>query len=202
MLEAAAVILAGGKSTRMGRNKALVKIKEHKMLEGIARVLSDEFPEIIISANENLFESLGIKTVPDIFPGCGPLAGIHACLKASSYHVNLLVACDMPFVNLRLAAYMVKLAAGYDAIVPAMGDYYQPLFAVYTKNCLTIIENQLRQGPSKVTSFYPKVKTRFVGTEEIRKFGDPERIFFNVNTPIDLDLAKVMAGREQNGPEI
>lgn len=199
MIEAAAIILAGGKSTRMGRNKAFVRVKEHKMLEGAIRVLAGEFPEIIISANDDSFDDLNVKTVPDIFPGSGPLAGIHAGLRASSFHTNFLVACDMPFVDLRLALHMVKSADGYDVVVPRLGDYYQPLFAVYTKNCLTAVENRLKLGQNKVISFYPDVKTRFAGFEEIKLFGDPEKIFFNVNTPVDLDLAKVMAGREKDG---
>ncbi len=202
MVQATAIVLAGGKSTRMGRNKALVRIRESKMLEGIIRALADEFPEIIISANDNSFDHLQIKTVPDIFPGCGPLGGIYAGLRASGHHVNFVVACDMPFLDVRLAAYLTELAAGYDAVVPRLGEYYQPLFAVYTKNCLKAVENHLKTGPHKVASFYPEVKTRFLSPEEIKKYGDPARIFFNVNTPGDLDLAKAMAGREENGPAL
>ncbi|PKM47260.1 MAG: molybdenum cofactor guanylyltransferase [Firmicutes bacterium HGW-Firmicutes-8] len=198
-MEATAIILAGGKSTRMGRNKAFVRVKEHKMLEGVIRVLNGEFPEIIVSANDNLFDDLGVKTVPDIFPDHGPLGGIHAGLRTSSYAMNFLVACDMPFIDVRLAVHMVKSAAGYDAVVPRLRKYYQPLFAVYSKTCLTAIENHLKQGQNKIFSFYSDVKTRFIGIDEIGLFGDPEKIFFNVNTPVDLDLAKVMAGREKDG---
>ena len=199
MIEATAIILAGGKSTRMGRNKAFVRVKEHKMLEGVIRVLYGEFPEIIVSANDNLFDDLGVKTVPDIFPDHGPLGGIHAGLRTSSYAMNFLVACDMPFIDVRLAVHMVKSAAGYDAVVPRLRKYYQPLFAVYSKTCLTAIENRLKQGQNKIFSFYSDVKTRFIGIDEIGLFGDPEKMFFNVNTPVDLDLAKVMAGREKDG---
>jgi len=199
MIEATAIILAGGKSTRMGRNKAFVRVKEHKMLEGVIRVLNGEFPEIIVSANDNLFDDLGVKTVPDIFPDHGPLGGIHAGLRTSSYAMNFLVACDMPFIDVRLAVHMVKSAAGYDAVVPRLRKYYQPLFAVYSKTCLTAIENRLKQGQNKIFSFYSDVKTRFIGIDEIGLFGDPEKMFFNVNTPVDLDLAKVMAGREKDG---
>lgn len=199
MIKAAAIILAGGKSTRMGRNKAFVRVKEHQMLEGVIRVLTGEFPEIIVSINDNLFDDLGVKTVPDIFPDHGPLGGIHAGLRTSSYAMNFLVACDMPFVDVRLAVHMVKSAAGYDAVVPRLRRYYQPLFAVYSKTCLTAIENRLKQGQNKIVSFYPDVKTRFMGINEIELFGDPEKMFFNVNTPVDLDMAKVMAGREKDG---
>lgn len=202
MLTAAAIVLAGGKSTRMGKNKALLEIKEQRMLEGIVSKLTGHFSEIIISANDSAYEDLGIKTVRDIYTDCGPLGGIHAGLRESRHHVNFLIACDMPFVNIELANYMVNVSEGYDAVVPKMGEYYQPLFAVYTKNCLPVIEKKLEQGRNKITSFYHDVKLKFVEVDEIERYGNKETIFFNVNTPADLEAAKVMAGRNENGQEI
>ncbi|MHB9093204.1 MAG: molybdenum cofactor guanylyltransferase [Eubacteriales bacterium] len=202
MSGAAAIVLAGGKSTRMGKDKALIVVQRDKMLAGVICLLSKEFSEIIISASDNLYGELGLKTVPDIYPGRGPLGGIHAGLRASSYDVNFVVACDMPFINTRLAAYMVDAAPGYDIVVPRLGDYYQPLFAVYTKNCLPAIERQLNQGRNKITTFYPGMKTRFVEPEEIEKYGDPNELFFNVNTPVDLEMAKGMAGRKLDGSKV
>ncbi len=202
MSEAAAIILAGGKSTRMGQNKALVRVKKHRMLEAIIRTLSGRFAEILVSANDNSYDDLNLRTVTDIFPGSGPLGGIHAGLKASGYNVNFVVACDMPFTDPGMAAYMVRQAEGYDAVVPRIGEYYQPLFAVYTKNCLGAIETQLTNKMYKIISFYPLVKIRYMGLDEISKFGDPDRMFFNVNTPHDLETAKAMAWREEDGSGI
>lgn len=201
MAEAAAIVLAGGQSTRMGRDKAMVKIKEKRMLEGLVGVLAEAFAEIILSANDSTYDWLKIKTVPDIYDGRGPLGGIHAGLTASSYPINFLVACDMPFINTGLAAYMTGLADRYDIVVPMIGKYYQPLFAVYTKNCLPAIERQLKEGRNKITSFYHHQKVRFVELDEIRQYGNPDKIFFNVNTPIDLETAKTMAGRTKDGTE-
>ncbi len=199
MLDAAAIVLAGGKSARMGQNKALVTVNEHKMIEGVVRELEKIFPEIIISANGNTLADLGVRAVPDIFSGHGPLGGIHAGLKASGHHVNFVVACDMPFLDVGLAAYMVHAAPGHDAVVPKLGEYYQPLFAVYTKGCIAAIESQLKRGHNRIVSFYSEVNIKFVGMDEIKRYGDPERIFFNVNTPGDLKLAKVMAVRGREG---
>ncbi|PKM81572.1 MAG: molybdenum cofactor guanylyltransferase [Firmicutes bacterium HGW-Firmicutes-14] len=190
MIDAAAIILAGGKSTRMGRNKALVRVKEQKMLEGIIKAVSGHFPEVLVSGADPVYDGMGLKTVPDIYTGRGPLGGIHACLKASGHRVNFLAACDMPFVDAGLAEYMVRLSQGYDVVVPKLGEYYQPLFAVYMKDCIEEIERQLDTGQNKIISFYPRVRTRLVGADEIEKFGDPDRIFFNVNTPGDLNLAR------------
>ncbi len=199
MLEAAAIVLAGGKSTRMGENKALLTVNEQKMIEAVIRELNKVFPEIIISANGNDFDDLGVRSVQDVFTGHGPLGGIHAGLEASSYYVNFVVACDMPFIDIRLAVYMINSSAGYDALVPKLGEYYQPLYAVYTKGCIAAIERQLKCGQNKIISFYPEVKTMFIETREIKRYGDPERIFFNVNTPGDLELVKSMLSNHREG---
>lgn len=201
MLNAAAVILAGGRSTRMGTDKALVTVGENKMLDGTVRSLAGLFPEVIISANNELYCRPGIRTVPDIFPARGPLGGIHAGLAASGYQTGFFVACDMPFIEVNLITYMITLAEGYDAVVPRLGEYYQPLFAVYSKKCLPAIEELLKEGRNKIISFYTSVQTRFVGIDEIRRYGEPNRIFFNVNTPYDLDIARILAAEGEHGQQ-
>lgn len=201
MIEAAAIVLAGGKSTRMGTNKALIKVKEQRMLEAAVKSLSEEFPQVLISANDNSYEDFGVPVFSDIFKNSGPLGGIHAGLKYSGYYTNFFTACDMPFIDTRLALYMVEAAKGFDAVVPRIGDYYQPLFAVYTKNCLDAVEERMFAGRKKITSFYDLIKIRFIENDELMKFGDPDTMFFNVNTPGDLQTAKAIVGRETNGSE-
>lgn len=200
MSQATAIILAGGKSSRMGTDKALIKVNDDNMLESAVRALDGGFSELIVSANNKSYDSLGIKTVSDIFPGRGPLAGIHACLLASGNDLNFVVPCDMPFIDVKLALYMVELADGFDVVVPKIGDYYEPLFAVYNKSCLPAIEAHLKAGRNKVTMLYTnsELKIRNVTKAEIEKFGHSENIFFNVNTPVDLEKAKNMAGRKEN----
>ncbi|WP_418792053.1 molybdenum cofactor guanylyltransferase [Phosphitispora sp. TUW77] len=193
MLEATAVVLAGGKSTRMGRDKALIRVTENRMLEGVVKVLAPEFPEIIISSNASSHNIPGTRIIPDTVFGQGPLGGIYTCLKDSGHQVNFVVACDMPFIESRLAVHLVSLAPGYDAVIPRMGGHYQPLFAVYTKKCLPAIETSLNNGRNRIVSFYSKINSRFVGPDEIRQFGDLDMMFFNVNTPGDLNIAQKMA---------
>lgn len=201
MSQATAIILAGGKSTRMGTDKALIRVSDDNMLESAVRALAGGFSELIISANNRSYESLEIKTVSDVYPGRGPLAGIHAGLLASGNDVNFVVPCDMPFIDVQLALYMVELANGFDVVVPKIGTYYEPLFAVYTKNCLPAIEAHLLAGRNKVMKLYTDtgLKIRYVNEAEIEKFGHSESLFFNVNTPVDLEQAKNMAGRKGNG---
>ncbi len=200
MLEAAAVILAGGKSTRMGQNKALLKIREHRMLEDAVTKLSGVFAEILISANDELYNNLNKRVVPDVYKDFGPLGGIHATLKQSGHHVNFFTACDMPFIDVKLAVYMINLIEGYDAVVPRIGEYYQPLFAVYTKDCLQAVESLIDAGRRKTSAIYDLVRVKFIDTHELCKFGNPDEMFFNVNTPLDIELAKNMARRKQDGP--
>lgn len=201
MIEAAAIVLAGGKSTRMGTNKAMIMVKEQRMLEGAVENLSKAFPQVLISANDNFYEDLGVPVFADVYRESGPLGGIHSGLKNSGYHINFFTACDMPFIDTRLALYMVESSKGFDAVVPKIGDYYQPLFAVYTKSCIDAIEDKILAGRNKITSFYQQIKIRFLEEDELIKFGNPDTMFFNVNTPGDLQTAKAIAGREINGPE-
>lgn len=202
MVEAAAIVLAGGKSTRMGTNKALIMVNEQRMLEAAVKSLSKVFPQVLISANDKSYEDIGSPVFSDFYKDSGPLGGIHAGLKYSGYYTNFFSACDMPFIDTKLARYMVESAKGFDAVVPRIGDYYQPLFAVYTKNCIDAIEDRILAGRNKITSFYEQVKIRFLELDELAKFGNPDTMFFNVNTPGDLQTAKAIAGRETNGPEI
>lgn len=201
MSQATAIILAGGKSSRMGTDKALIKVNDENMLEGAVRALAGGFGELIVSANNKSYDSLGIKTVSDVFPGRGPLSGIHAGMLASGNDVNFVVPCDMPFIDVKLALYMVELAAGFDVVVPKIGSYYEPLFAVYNKSCLPAVEAHLMAGRNKVTRLYTDsgLKVRCVSESEIEKFGHSESLFFNVNTPVDLEQAKNIAGRKVNG---
>lgn len=199
MLNAAALILAGGKSSRLGRDKAFERVNQYGMLENAIITLSACFPEIIVGANDEAYSVLGRKVVPDHYPGRGPLGGIHAVLKASSFETNFLVACDMPFINVDLAKYLVSLAPGYDAVVPRLGVYFQQLFSVYNKSCLPAVEQQLESGRNKVAVFFEQVNVRFVEGAEIEKFGSLDKIFFNVNTGDDLQRAKIMAKEEDHG---
>ncbi|GAW92030.1 molybdenum cofactor guanylyltransferase [Calderihabitans maritimus] len=202
MLKASGVVLAGGKSSRMGTNKALLAVHGQTMIEHVVEEMRKAFREVIIVTNEpHLYSGLGVRVITDLIPGLGPLSGIHAGLTASSYEYSFVTACDMPFIDHRLAAYLVQEAPGYDVVVPQKGDYLEPLHAVYSKACIAPIKMCLENRIFKIIAFYPAVKVKFVGIERMRPLADLEKVFFNVNTPQELVHAREMAKGEKHGPK-
>lgn len=202
MYEATGVILAGGKSRRMGSDKSFMEVGQAGMIQLVAAELQKVFNEVFIAGgSEETGRRLGLRVIADLIPGGGPLSGIHASLNASSHDKCLVVPCDMPFLKAELAAYMVSQAQGYDVAVPTDGVYYQPLFAVYDKSCIKVIEQALQAGRYKVVDFYPQVRVNYVNESLLRKFADTGRAFFNVNTPTDLQQARVMAKAAEKNRE-
>lgn len=192
-----AIVLAGGKSSRMKTNKALLSLGEKTMIEGIIDKLRDLFPEIILVTNTpEEYRFLGLPMVGDVFQQVGPLAGLHAgLLAASSPHV-FAVACDMPFLNLELIRYMQEQIDGYAVVVPRLGELIEPMYAIYSKECLGPIEQKLRAGEHKIISFYDSVPVRFIDQQEIEQFGPASEIFFNVNTPEEYRQAQQKKGTQ------
>lgn len=193
-MDAGAIILAGGKSTRMGTNKALLKIKETPNVERILTALRPHFPHPILVTNDpDLYHFLGIKTCTDYFPGKGPLAGIHAGLSASPYEVNVSAACDMPFVSAELAKALVEKSQGYDAVIPVIGGKQQPLFAVYKKSLISVIEEKLQNDQLRMKDLLSEVNVHYVTEQCLKVEGRLERIFFNMNHPHEYEEALRLA---------
>ncbi|MFC2032541.1 molybdenum cofactor guanylyltransferase, partial [Chloroflexota bacterium] len=134
--------------------------------------------------------------ITDIYPGKGSLGGVYTGLTASDSFYNLVIACDMPFLNQSLLKYMMQLSVDFDVVVPRLGNMVEPLHAVYSKACLMPIESMLKQGKLSVFKLFTQVKVRYVEAEEIDRF-DPEHLsFFNINTKADLERAKKLASEE------
>ncbi|MDA8212769.1 MAG: molybdenum cofactor guanylyltransferase [Clostridia bacterium] len=193
------IILAGGKNSRMGANKALLTLGNRTFIQDAVQNLRQFCAEIIVVSNEpELYRDLGVKVTEDIIPKKGPLSGIHAGLTVSANFHNFIVACDMPFLNWTLGKYMVDNVDGLDVLIPRIGEYLQPLHAVYSKNCIRPIEKCLEQNIFKaqnifkVIAFYPEVKVGYLDEDKIRELVDVDKVFFNVNTPEDLDRAKAI----------
>lgn len=188
-IRASAAVLVGGQSRRMGLNKALLKIGSGRLIENITAKLKTLFPEVLLAGSDpEPYVSLGLPVVGDVYRGCGPLAGIHAALTAAANPYVFIMACDLPFVDLELVAFLVKNAPGHDAVVPRLGAYLEPLCAVYGKGCLPAIETSLNKGRCKVTAFFPEVAVKYLDQEELSGF-NLDRIFFNLNSPKDLKKA-------------
>ena len=187
----AAIILSGGKSSRMGEDKALLNLGRQKMIEHVLNEMKDVFMDILIIGNPELYDFPGVPVKPDIIPGRGPLSGIHAGLIHTGKDYVFVTACDMPFVNKKLIQYMINnLDNNCDVLIPKVGQFMEPLFALYGRRCITPIEENLHAGRYKVLDFLPKVRVNYIYPEEINAFIKPEKVFFNVNTPQELEQAK------------
>jgi molybdopterin-guanine dinucleotide biosynthesis protein A len=194
-LNISCIILVGGKGLRLRRDKAAQIINGESLLQRAVSQLSPFGGDIIIVTAKGqpisrLTSYPSLMVVADTYPGKGPLGGIHTGLAASNSPYNLVVACDMPFLNQALLHYMIQLVDSFDLVVPRLGEMVEPLHAIYSRNCLPIIDNMIKQGNLSVNRLLPLVKTRYVEAEEIDRF-DPEHLsIFNINTKADLELAK------------
>ena len=188
------VVLAGGESTRMGREKSSLSLSGKTLLERTLDVIGQVTADIVVVTSRPL-DVPGVRCVPDLVPGRGPLAGIHAGLMASR-RAAFVVACDMPFLSPYLIRYMIGLGKGYHVVVPFVKEQYEPMHALYSRECLDPIERALEDPHPRIVQFFPEVLVRKVPGEDIARFGNPERIFFNANTPADLEQAIRMEAGE------
>ncbi len=185
------VILAGGKSSRFGQNKAFIKIGGKRLIERQIDLLTGICREIIIVCKNTLeFSDLTCSVVRDIVDYPSPLSGIYTGLKVAIYERSFVLACDMPFVNRGLVEYMISFAPDFDVVVPRPSGDYEPLHAVYSKDCIPFIEEMFASKNFRIFDFYNKVRLKEITENEIKRF-DPEMLSFtNVNTREELEKIK------------
>ncbi|WP_333871099.1 molybdenum cofactor guanylyltransferase [Desulforamulus putei] len=189
-----AVILAGGNSSRMKTNKAMLQLHGKPIIQIIIDRLIPHFKEILIISNQpHQYSYFGLPVYGDIFLNRGPLAGIHSGLTHISTPGAFFVACDMPFVDPRLARQLTNDLHVYQAVVPRLGRYFQPLHAAYRKECLPAVEKALQREHSRIMSFYDLVHIKYFDFDQYPEY-NWDRVFFNVNTPEDYDLILNMEG--------
>lgn len=189
-----AIILAGGDSKRLGQPKPLLELEGVTLLERAVTRLSTLFQQItVVTDRQDFAEGLPVTVTGDLLTGCpkSPLRGIHAGLSVSTLPYQFVIACDMPFINLALIKHMAGLASRHDVVVPRVGDYYQPLFAFYSRACLEPIRRRVESGEGKVTGFYDGLKVRYIGLAEITRYDPRQESFFNINTWEDYREARV-----------
>ncbi|MDR7866431.1 MAG: molybdenum cofactor guanylyltransferase [Sporomusaceae bacterium] len=181
------IVLAGGQSSRMGRDKACLPWGEGDLLNTVLAALAPVCGRLIVVSNVPRAISLAeVAVVADRYRGCGPLAGIHAGLLASGEGYSFVAACDMPYLRADAVAYMAKAAEGYDAAAPYVDGHFHPLHAVYHHRCLPAVEALLAGGRYRVVDFYDMVSLRRVSKDELASL-DPElRMLRNMNSPEDL----------------
>ncbi|AII58875.1 molybdopterin-guanine dinucleotide biosynthesis protein MobA [Dehalococcoides mccartyi CG4] len=196
------IILAGGKSKRMGRDKISATLDSQTLLERAVANLNGYGREILVvtaygQADAKIQPLPGIKIVRDILPEKGPLAGIYSGLKASKSQFNLVVGCDMPFLNRALLEYMKDQVAGFEAVVPRLGQKPEPLHAIYSKSAGEKALSLLSQGKLAVSDLLARLHTRYIEEPEINRFDPEHRSFFNINRPEDLDTARDIAANKK-----
>lgn len=195
------IILAGGRSRRLGRDKAVEPFAGQPLIRRVIRRIETLTGEIVVVvADADRGKALPLdaqhRVAVDVYPDTGSLGGIFSGLAAAGGQWGLVAACDMPFLNRELLTYMLTLREGWDAVVPLPGAYPEPTHALYAKSCLPHIEAKLKANDLKISGFFDQVRVRYVSEEEIRGF-DPElHSFFNVNSPEDLARAVALSGRE------
>ena len=197
-MDISGIVLAGGMSSRLGRDKAVELIGDEPLIARVIGRLSRVSEEIVVVVNEIERASAlplpeSARVVVDTHPGKGPLGGIFTGLSAVDGDWGIVVACDMPFLNVELLKHMLALRDGFDAVVPVRAGHPEPTHALYSKVCLPHIERKLKVDDLKIASFFGDVRVRFVAEEDIIRL-DPERLsFFNVNTQQDLERAQSLA---------
>lgn len=200
-----AIILAGGESKRFGEPKALLKFDDKLIVEIIVNKLQEFFSEIIIVTDDTEpLRHLPVILTEDILADCkkSSLRGLHAGLKTSTSAYNFVIACDMPFVNLLLIKYMHSIIPECDAVIPRVGEYLQPLYAFYHKECVDTIEKCLLAGKFKIIDLYRILKIRYIEKEDIQRIDPEQKAFFNINTDVDFEIARKMFLQEKQAKSV
>jgi len=191
------IILAGGKSSRLGQSKALQIIEGKSLIQWVVDRLAILSTEIIISTAHGeaipCSSAVRVKTVADIYPGKGPLVGIYSGLIASSSPRAIVIGCDTPFLSVSLLEYMTQVCSTFDVVVPRIKNKLEPLCAVYSKNCSGPIQGLLEQDELRIRKLFSMVKVKYVEEDEINRFDPKHLSFFNINSQADLERARKLA---------
>ncbi len=173
----------------MGEDKALLFFEGQHLISHVVSALESVCQQILVVAqpHQNL-SFLGKTLVHDMIPGYGALMGLYTGLKNSPTDRVLTVACDMPFIQPKLLEYLIHVDVKADVIVPKIDGHFEPLLAIYSKNCLGAIEDMIKRSRKCVYDFYPKVRVREISQKEFKMF-DPElKSLVNFNTPKELKM--------------
>ena len=186
------VILVGGKSRRMGRDKAFLQIAGKTFFERVLAVFRGSFDRfVLVGDRAERFTDYGLPVLSDIYPGSA-LGGLYTALYHAETEYIFVSSCDLPFPNREILLYLCSLRDGFDAVVPNTAHGLEPLFALYAKSCLGPMKALLDSGNFCAYAYYPQIRVRYVQDEEIAHFNRDGRSFVNVNTPEEFE--KVKAG--------
>lgn len=186
--EVTGIILAGGKSSRFGSNKALSRIEGDRLIERLCRAVGSVTGRMVLITHTPAdYAFLGLESRKDLVPRCGPIGGIYTALSTAQTPLCLCVACDMPFIRPEFLEYMIGRSAGYDVVVPVNDGRMEPLCAIYRDTCVPAIEDRIRTRKYKIAGFFDEVRVLRLVPEE-GGFHDAD-LFFNINDRADYDEA-------------
>jgi molybdopterin-guanine dinucleotide biosynthesis protein A len=181
-MDTTAYITAGGNSRRFKQDKSLYPYRGKALIQHVYDTLGALFPKVCIVANDcDKYNFLGADVVPDLVQGIGPMGGLYTALAHARSERIFFCGCDMPNLTRDLISFMVGLAADYDVVVPVVPKGYDPLHAIYSKQCLPFIKDSIAAGDKKIRGFFHRVRLREVSVDEMRQFGDWEHMLFNIN---------------------
>jgi molybdopterin-guanine dinucleotide biosynthesis protein A len=184
-----AAIMAGGKSKRMGQDKAWIELDGEPLIKRVADVLAALADEVIIVANDPRYESLGLRVVRDRWPQGGALGGIATGIGAATHDAVLVAACDMPFLSVAVWRVLLGHAGEADVVIPKIGGEWETMHALYTKTCVPQMVRAIAENRLRVISFFDQVRVLPVEEPELRAADPTLRSFTNVNTPEELASA-------------
>ena len=185
------LVLAGGSSRRMGRDKAFLELDGRPLIQIVVERMQSVCAEVlIVSGDREPYTALGVSVIEDHFPDVGVLAGLHAGLYAASYELSLAVGCDMPFIKPVLLQAFAAWAVDHDVALLRRGEHVEPLHAAYRRTCVPAMERAIRAGKRRIVSFFPDVRVRYVTPQDVKPFDAHLTAFRNVNTPQDWQAIK------------
>ncbi len=176
-----------------GRPKALMELGGRRIIDRVVEVMEAVADDLLIVTNTpELYASLGLPMVPDVFPDGGSLGGIYSGLEAAAGAAAFTVACDMPFLTPEVARLVVERAGEADVVIPRTGDQLETLHACYAKACLGPMEARLRAGQLRIVGFFEDVRVVEIPEADVARLRAPDVVFMNVNTPEELERARAL----------
>lgn len=195
-LHVTGAVIAGGRSSRLGRDKALLQIDGETLLARAVRLVGQVCAEtIVVGPRERAGVVPATRVVPDEQPGIGPLGGIASALRATGRQHVLVVATDLPLLSVPLLRHMVALATEADVVIPRVAGRTQQLHAVYSARCLPYIDRQIASGDYKIDRFFPLVRVRELGEDDVQRFDPALHTFLNINTEADWEHVQSLLHR-------
>lgn len=187
------ILLAGGKSKRMGKDKRFILVGEKTLFERSCAVLRELFEEVcVVIAQDSPSLQAEVPVIRDLIPDCGSLGGLYTGLRWAKTQYIFLAACDMPFLNPDVIRYMVSVKEQADIVIGRWASRLQPTHAVYGRNCLPVIEEMMKLKNRKIHSMidHLALRVRMIAEWELEQIDRNGRSMFNINTPSDLEQAR------------